>query len=339
MNVIVETRDGVIWDKEQVILQCAKCMSMGDKMVIDLNNEGPDCQQIGLYDILNQCAKLFDYDLSKIELQTCNMMETHDTITITKTPSLHLLQRELKKGYEFRTAHKKTQLKHFGRFIGRSNAPRLILSAYLDEHYRDKSLLTYQYKHHDDYHRNEIGLESIINDYGIANIEKECKFLASCPRQIVPLDFQYNKDLTDDFSSQLHKAEQGKFIDVYSDFLVEVVSETYFNGNTFFLTEKIFRPILLKTPFIVQGPQWFLHHLRDLGFKTFAHWWDEGYSEDPADWQIEEIKKVIKSIASMSNVQLQQMYIQMQSVLEHNQKRLLKLTEKDFADLNAYGKV
>ena len=42
---------------------------------------------------------------------------------------------------------------------------------------------------------------------------------------------------------------------------------------------------MLLTPFIVQGSQWFLHRLRDMGFQTFDRWWDEGYSEDPANHQ------------------------------------------------------
>jgi len=333
MKINVETRDGIIWNKDIVALEIAKCMSTGDKLQIDLKSEGPDCKHIGLYDLLYMSAELFNYDLSKIDLYSCNALEKHDTINIIFTPSLHLLDRELRKKYDFMSIKKNNQLKHFGRFIGRSNSPRLMLSTYLDNHYADKSILTYQYKFNEEYHRREIGLEGLINDYNKKDISSECKFLQSCPRQVVDIDFKFNKTTTDDFSSQLHLQENGKFIDVYRQFFVEIVSETYFSGNTFFLTEKIFRPILLKTPFIVQGPQWFLYNLKKLGFKTFDQWWDEGYSEDPADYQPTEIQKVIATLAALSVNQISTMYEEMQSILDFNQKRLLELTIDDFANI------
>ena len=112
--------------------------------------------------------------------------------------------------------------------------------------------------------------------------------------------------------------------------MVEIVCETCYNGNTFFPTEKTWRPILLETPFIVQGPQWYLHRLRDLGFQTFDRWWDEGYTEDPANWQNTEIKKVIDSIGKLTIEQLQEMYTEMKPVLAHNKKRFMELTSKDF---------
>jgi hypothetical protein len=88
--------------------------------------------------------------------------------------------------------------------------------------------------------------------------------------------------------------------------------------------------MLLETPFIVQGPQWYLQRLRDLGFQTFDRWWDEGYSEDPANWQNTEIKKVINSVSELSLEKLQEMYTEMKPVLAHNKKRFLELTSKDF---------
>ena len=325
MKVTIETRDNIIWNKDIVALQIAKIMSVSSKLEIDLNNEGPDCEKLGLYDLIDRCAELFNYDIKNINLYTCNPLEKHNRINVIFQPGLHLLDRELKKNYDFLSIKKNSQLKHFGRFIGRSNAPRLLLSTYLDSFYRDKSISTYQFKFDDDYHRDEIGLENLFNDFKKLDILSECQFLQSCPKQIINLDFKFNKKSNDDFSSQLHQQEQGKFIDIYKEFFVEVVSETYFSGNTFFLTEKIFRPILLKTPFIVQGPQWFLYNFKKLGFKTFDQWWDEGYSEDPANHQPFELCKVIDFISKFSIEQLQDIYHDMNHVLEHNYNRLFEL--------------
>jgi hypothetical protein len=333
MKIIVETRDGIIWNKDTVTLNVAKCMSKGEDLQVDLNREGPDCRQLGLYKLLEECAKLFDYDISKITLYTCNAVEKHDKIDVNFQSSLHLLSRELDKGYDFGSIKKNHKLKHFGRFIGRSNAPRLLLSTYLDKYYADKSILTYQYKFNDDYHRDEIGLESLINDFNKKDLVDECTFLQSCPRQIIDLDFKFNKSANEDFSTQLYNRENGKFVDMYSEFFVEIISETYYSGNTFFLTEKIFRPIILKTPFIVQGSQNFLHHLRHLGFKTFDRWWDEGYSEDDSTHQPLEIVKVIDYISKFSNDKLSEIYKEMTPILEHNYDRCMSLTENDIHQL------
>ena len=44
-----------------------------------------------------------------------------------------------------------------------------------------------------------------------------------------------------------------------------------------FLTEKTFKPILLKMGFLIAGQPGALKKLRDLGFKTFSDYWDESY--------------------------------------------------------------
>ena len=114
---------------------------------------------------------------------------------------------------------------------------------------------------------------------------------------------------------------------VYPSFFVEIVNLTYWSGDTFYIDEKIWRPMLMRTPFVVHGPQNFLPRLRALGFRTFDTWWDEGYSEDPPDYQLKEITNIIKQLAKKSVDELQAMYADMQSVLEHNYQ-LLKQIQK-----------
>ena len=89
----------------------------------------------------------------------------------------------------------------------------------------------------------------------------------------------------------------------------------------------------LKTPFIVQGPVNFLHNLQRLGFKTFDYWWDEGYSEDPNEWQVKLIKELIDMLATKTKQELKKMYDEMMPVLEHNRQRLMTLTKQDFLQL------
>ena len=65
-----------------------------------------------------------------------------------------------------------------------------------------------------------------------------------------------------------------------------------------FLTEKTFKPILLKMGFLIAGCKGSLNKLRDLGFKTFSDYWDESYDTVDCDNErrhalVETIKYII----------------------------------------------
>jgi hypothetical protein len=65
----------------------------------------------------------------------------------------------------------------------------------------------------------------------------------------------------------------------YNHFHVELVSETYCLGDTFFPTEKTIRPLSQGKPMVIYGPKNFLRGLRKLGFQTWDDVWDESYDE------------------------------------------------------------
>lgn len=328
MVIVLRTRDRLIWNVKQVLIDMCKAMSINDDVVLDLNGEGCDCKDIGLYDIINECAEKFDYDLTKITIKTWNPLETHPVINIQSSLSWHLLQREVT-NHSTDLTPKHGKLKHFGRFIGRSNAPRLLLSTYLDQQYRDTTLSTYHYNPLDDYHKDHTGLESLINDYQISDIEPHARFLSTCPRTIHHSDFVWSNDLHSDYYEQLLKVDHQQFRDLYKTFFVEIVSESYYNGNTFFVTEKTCRPILCKTPFVIQGPTGFLKNLKSLGFCTFDRWWDEGYDEDPPSWSVREIMKVIDYLATKTQQEISDMLSDMQDVLEYNRNHMIEMVQNE----------
>lgn len=87
----------------------------------------------------------------------------------------------------------------------------------------------------------------------------------------------------------------------YTQFNVELVAETYTLGETFFPTEKTVRPIMAAKPFLIYAAPGFLHHLRNLGFRTYDHCWDEHYDhyEGPERWR--RIKSVLQDLCAMSD--------------------------------------
>ena len=100
---------------------------------------------------------------------------------------------------------------------------------------------------------------------------------------------------------------------------VFLVTETCFFQTKTHLTEKIFKPIVLRMPFVLAGCAHNLEYLRSYGFRTFGEYWDESYDsiEDPV-LRIRAITQVIKTISSLSLEQQKNMLLDMQPILEHN---------------------
>lgn len=103
---------------------------------------------------------------------------------------------------------------------------------------------------------------------------------------------------------------------------VHVVTETCFWEQKKHLTEKIFKPIVLKQPFILLGCVNNLSYLKEYGFKTFDRWWDESYDscQDPIE-RINQVVKIIEKLCQLSNSDLTNLLHEMEEVLEHNYNR------------------
>ena len=74
----------------------------------------------------------------------------------------------------------------------------------------------------------------------------------------------------------------------YAFFHIELVSETYTLGETFFPTEKTVRPIMAAKPWLIYGPVNFITRLRDMGFQSYQDLWDESYDlyQGPERWHL-----------------------------------------------------
>lgn len=100
---------------------------------------------------------------------------------------------------------------------------------------------------------------------------------------------------------------------------VHVVTETVFHGHRHHLTEKTFKPICLRMPFVIVGAAGSLDYLRSYGFKTFGQIWDEGYDLEIDDnIRLQKIAALLKYFDTLSQSQLQQMYLACLPILEHN---------------------
>lgn len=117
----------------------------------------------------------------------------------------------------------------------------------------------------------------------------------------------------------------------YKHTFLSIINETLTSQGTLFLSEKIFKPIILRHPFLVVGNQGTLSYLRSLGFKTFSKWFDESYDNEP-DFlkRVEMIVEEVNKLQYRRISELQQMREEMNAVTLFNQKLLLSILNKKY---------
>ncbi|CAB4128847.1 hypothetical protein UFOVP112_88 [uncultured Caudovirales phage] len=129
-------------------------------------------------------------------------------------------------------------------------------------------------------------------------------------------------DLRIDFNDHDHIPNQSMLLSPLEQLMesfVFVVTETCFFQTKTHLTEKIFKPIVLRMPFILVGCAYNLEYLRSYGFKTFGDFWDESYDtiEDPV-LRLQAIVNILTKLDAMSKEDQMAMLLDMQPILEHN---------------------
>lgn len=101
--------------------------------------------------------------------------------------------------------------------------------------------------------------------------------------------------------------------------LAHVITETVYTGRRHHLTEKSFKPICLKMPFIMVSTAGSLDYLRRYGFKTFDNIWNEDYDDESDDQiRLQKIAALLKDLDDQSPAELQKMYRASWPVVQHN---------------------
>lgn len=319
--ICVPNSDQQIWNKDNVILDIiAQVITRPPRIDITLNDEGPCAQSLGLYTLLDNICQRHNYPGENIYIHTCNLVETHTKYNIVCKPQTKYL--DVARTVATPTTQKKfdSKFKHFGNFIGHGNRLRLRTASYLYQNYQSKTTQTYHCDVQSQYHRPFFGLEDLMfYKYSSADVQSGVDLINHAPLTI---------DTIDEYP--ILSPATFNITKVYPKFFVDIVNQTYYSGSTFYIDEKIWRPILMKTPFIVQGPQNFITHFKRLGFKTFDTWWSEGYSEDINDYQLKGIIDIIDVLATLTVTQLESIYAEMAPVLEHNYQLMLEIPDTDF---------
>ena len=267
---------------------------------ISTNNEGVCLASVGVYELLEQ----FGY--TDVAIVTNNILETHPTFRVEYNSAFGYL---LTEHDNYRHLHRWEQQKIFGCFYNRPLWHRLGLAATLQHDYNQYTSLNIRPSIQDQDQRLLFEIQQLFNNH----LESFVKFSKVCDSWPVVLEAQDGYTVNNNTTG--HTDQLAEF---YTDFLIDVVSETWTVGNTFFPTEKTVRPMLLKKPFIAMGSKNYLCYLRQMGFQTFNNFWSEDYDGYEGQERYIKILQLIDEISKKSKSELNNMYWSMQYTLDHN---------------------
>jgi hypothetical protein len=308
----LSNKDRFIFDLPTRVVDIIKEYQTTGKLTIHVNSEGLCLRSAKFYPVLDYICEQFNIEKSKVTIITNNAEEQHELYKISVQAD-HWID-HCKFIFSCKIESKHVELKHVGCFIGKANWHRLIISAWLYHNYRDSCMQTLHYDPTSERHR----IDSEFSDINIQapfELKSVLKFVDYCP---ITLDEGF-------INYTIGPPTHYNIISQYSKIFLDLVSETYISGTTFFPTEKTLRPIIAKTPFIVIGPAGYLSNLQRMGFKTFDQWWDESYDEYSNYERILKIKELLNKIFTWDQDKLHQTLSEMSNILEYNRQHLQKL--------------
>ena len=139
-------------------------------------------------------------------------------------------------------------------------------------------------------------------------------------------DLTINRAVLDDTTNYL-----------YNETYFSVVTETFFFGKERpdeygrFLSEKTFKPVAMKHPFIIASTPHFFVKFKELGYKSFSPWIDESYDDERDDAiRMMMIVKEIERLSNLSETELEEFLVAMREICDHNYKLLMSKTHQDF---------
>lgn len=117
---------------------------------------------------------------------------------------------------------------------------------------------------------------------------------------------------------------------LFNQSYINVVTETMFTEDldTIFVTEKTFRSIYAKIPFIIYGNPNILKSIKDMGYKTYHPFINENYdNEIDSSKRLKLIIDEIKRLSNLSESEFIELYKDCYQIAEWNHCHFLKRSE------------
>jgi len=312
-----------------------------EKVEIEISPEAPDLENFpergtSILDVLREICRKNNWPLAKFKIITANPLLKEGWPCMEFQPSwssfLSLTQSELK------DISISNQYKKFGCYVCGSSWPRLWISSYLFNNHAKDTDQTFLRSAGLPGHAINFDLDSLIFNFssqkmidnlyldGIANFISQCPIIH--PKDIRDIEASHPSSM-----DQKKEAISENMMSFYDEIFVDLVCETFFSGDVFYLTEKTARPLVAGRPFLLVGPVNFLSGLRKLGFRTFSKYWSEDYDFLSGPSRLVAISKIVDQIAKWSEQELMKVLEDMKENLLHNQVTYKNLSSEKINEI------
>jgi len=124
----------------------------------------------------------------------------------------------------------------------------------------------------------------------------------------------------------------------YEKTFISMVTETLVDEGTLFISEKIWKPIMVGHPFIVFGNLGTLKFLKSMGYRTFDKWISEEYDNEPdSGKRCNMITEELVKLSTKTIEELKLIRSEMNEVCDYNQKWYKKLYDEKYGGIDING--
>lgn len=300
------------WCNRDQVIDAIASASGANGLIFEVNTEGPSLYALGVIDTILQ-------EIGKIGLSASDVCIDKWHNTVEEIPFRRAYLPRLSHFFWMSDSYRHTQRRYsvcgklFGLFVGRATVARAVImhDLYQDPNLGNHVLFSLMHNHDAKWHLSGDTSAWIAPGHDVDSIRN---WFSSPPVLSITdhrVQDQYVANINTNAALVAH----------YDRFQIELVCETYCEGNTFFPTEKTVRPISQAKPMIVFGPKLFLQRLRDLGFRTWHDCWDESYDDLEGLERYHAIKTLMRHIVGHQSWQRGEL----PKIAEHNRAVLEKL--------------
>jgi hypothetical protein len=298
--------NGFVWNSNELIQFLIA--NQDKKILIDTHEEGVCLESAGIYQLLE------NFRFEDVVIRTTNPLEQHSKfkIQIVKPQKFFNITDQ-----NYQQYHIWNKNKIFGCLYNRPLWHRIGIAAEMHTRHNNISLINFR-SNPDDPDQQQLFEIQQLFEQAPQSLKNFCQASLDWPVQLESIDSYTPGNTTNAHINQL--------AGFYAEFMIDLVAETWTQGRCFFPTEKTVRPIMLKKPMIVMGSCNYLDYLHQMGFQTFNKFWDENYDGFADGNRYSKILELIDQLSKLSIHELNDMYQDMQSILDHNYNLLMTKT-------------